>query len=169
MQKIIFISGPIGSGKTTIASELYKRLDNVALIEADKMVTFNPCDMSKQIFRVRSENCDALIQTYLNENVQNIICEGYIQNQFELDAFEEIFKSRAKIKLFWLELSREERQERVADRGQGVEDTPEFMDEYENANSQPWPFTSESTKLKSIELENKSSDDIVKVIVESLD
>ena len=168
MQKIILISGPIGCGKTTTARKLYEALDSASLIEADGLVKYKPWSMDDQSLKVKSANCNALIKTYLDEGIDNVVCEGYVQNQFELEALEEIFKSNAKIYVFWLELSREERQRRVAGRGQGDADTPEFMDEYEKSNAQPWPFTSDVSVLESISVEGKSIEGTVQTILDGL-
>ena len=168
MQKIILISVPIGCGKTTIARRLYEELDSASLIEADNLVNYKPWLMDEQSLRVKSTNCNALIKTFLDEEIENVICEGYVQNQFELDKVEKIFGPSAKIYVFWLELSREERQKRVEGRGQGDADSPEFMDEYEKSNAQPWPFSSRTSYLKAIDAEGLDTENMLKLILDSI-
>lgn len=159
MQNLILISGRGGSGKSTVSQYLFSNLNDTALIQADKMVDFEPFEIGEKLHRIKMRNCSALIATYLKEGVRDIICEGFVQNQFELNEVEQQFKD-INIYVFWLELDKASRHSRVKSRGRGSDDDPSIMDIYESASTEPWPFHSERAKLTEISVKNKLAKDV---------
>lgn len=159
MQNLILISGRGGSGKSTVAQYLFRHLTNTALIQADKMVDFEPFEVGEKLNRIKMRNCSALIATYLVEGVKDIICEGFVQNQFELNEVEKLFKD-INIYVFWLELDIASRHSRVSNRGRGSDDDPTIMDIYESASTAPWPFQSERATLTEISVKDRSPEDV---------
>lgn len=160
MSNIILISGRGGSGKTTTALALFKSFENVALIQADKMVDFEPFEVGDKLNRIKMRNCSALIHTYADGGITNIIAEGFVQNQFELNAVEKRF-SQHTIYVFWLELDKDARIARVANRGRGTDDDPTTMAIYEAASTEPWPFKSTISQLNALNMTELNTDQVI--------
>ncbi len=167
MQRIILISGFGGSGKTTCAQLLRDKLDDVAIFGADDLFRIKPFDMQieegrAKIGRVKLKNSLAVMNTFIEEKCQNIIIDGLIWNQQELDAVVEATKKHDnKIVMFWLETSKILRHTRAIARGRDEADDQKFLDLIEEQMIDPTPFQLESGTSFVIQTDNKTPEAIV--------
>lgn len=167
MQRIILISGFGSSGKSTCSQVLWDRLEDVAVVEADHLFRIKPFEMATQegrdqIGRIKLQNTLAVLKTFLKERYANIIVDGLVWSQDELDAVVEACEDfRCKIYLCWLKTGKEERHKRAIARERDEADSREFLDEVEEKISDPTPLTLPSGHYQEIETDNKTSGEIV--------
>lgn len=80
---IVFINGPINSGKTTVAKILAKRLSDVALVEVDTlrdMIGWMPIDRAVPI---NLENAVSVIKNFLKRGLNVIVPYPLSQKNYE--------------------------------------------------------------------------------------
>lgn len=146
-QHIILISGFGCSGKSTCAQLLWDTLKNAAIVEADHLFCIKPFEMNtergrKQIGRVKLRNSLAVMETFLEEKFENIIVEGLVWSQEELDAVVKLAKKHTYcVWCFWLKTNKEVRHKRAIVRGRDEADSLEFLDLVEQKIKDPTPLS----------------------------
>jgi predicted kinase len=126
-QRIILISGFGGTGKSTIARLLFDKLDDCALVQADHLFLIKPWAIGDKLGRIKLRNCLDVMRNFFDEGYQNIICEGLVWSQEELDAVRAKFAPDLyDLFLFWLTASKSVRFDRVVKRAEPG-DTEEFL------------------------------------------
>ena len=167
-QKIILLSGFGGTGKSTVGNLLYELLDSVALIEADELFHIKPFDIGEKMGRIKLKNCLAVINNFLEEGYQYVICIGLVWSQAELDAVVNKFPvADYEHFLFWLRANREVRFQRVVTRAEPG-DTLEWLEKVEQTISNPWPFRTAVAQSVDIDSSVKAPFDIAQEIVRLL-
>ncbi len=80
---IIFISGPLGSGKSTVAKLLAKEMPNMAIVEIDalrEMIEWMPID---QTVPINLENAIAVIRNFTKHGIPCIVPYPLSQRNYE--------------------------------------------------------------------------------------
>lgn len=146
-QRIILISGFGGSGKSTCAQLLWNQLENAALVEADHLFRIKPFEMNteeghERIGRVKLQNSLAVTETFMAEKFENIIVEGLVWSQMELDMVTNLAATGGyKVWCFWLKTSKEERHKRALSRERDEADSQAFLDLVEETIRDPTPLS----------------------------
>jgi dephospho-CoA kinase len=141
-QRIILISGFAGTGKTTIANMLHETFNSSALVSADELFHIRPFEIGEKLGRVKLQNCLSVITNFLNEGYENIICEGLVWSQAELDSVVVSFVKRCNLVLFWLDAQKDIRRERVMQRGESAD----FL-QFADSSIYPWPLQANFVKM----------------------
>ncbi len=147
MKKIISISGFGGSGKTACANLLWDHLENAAIVEADQFFRIKPFDwMTKeglgQIGRIKLQMSIALTKSFCEEKFENIIIDGLVWSQAELDEVAANAKKYGyETWCFWLETKKETRHKRALDRKRDEADSQQFLDTVEQLIKDPTPLS----------------------------
>lgn len=147
MQNIILMSGFGGSGKSTCAQLLWDRLEHVAIVEADHLFRIKPFEMKTEdgrnlIGRVKLHNSLAVLQTFIEEDFTNIIVEGLVWSQAELDAVAKLGKEyNCALWCFWLKTSATVRHARAITRGRDGADNLAFLELVEKTIVDPTPLS----------------------------
>lgn len=174
MQRIILISGFGGSGKTTCARLLRDKLEDVAIFGADDLFRMKPFEVRTEegrakIGRVKLKNSLAVLTTFIEEKCQNIIVDGLVWSQHDLDAVVEAAKKyHCDVMIFWLETSKRIRHSRAIARGRDDADAQEFLDLIEENVVDSTPLKLASGKPFTIQSDNKTPEEIVGEILKSL-
>jgi broad-specificity NMP kinase len=71
--KLIFIGGPPGVGKTSVARELYASLRNSAWLEGDDLWRMNPFTVNKRTVRMVERNIGCVLRSFLEVGFSHII------------------------------------------------------------------------------------------------
>lgn len=139
-QCIILISGFGGTGKSTCANLLFNKLDECALVEADHLFNIKPWAIGDKLGRIKLRNSLDVLQNFINEGYQHVICVGLVWSQAELDAVVQQFPAQThNLFLFWLSANKATRFDRVIKRGEPG-DTEEFLEHVEQTVPDPWPL-----------------------------
>lgn len=175
MQRLILISGFGGSGKSTCAQFLWDRFDHVAIAEADHLFRIKPFEMNTQegrdlIGRVKLENSLAVTETFIKQGLENIIIEGLVWSQVELDAAVDLAKKHnCVVWCFWLKTSKEVRHKRAISRGRDDADSQEFLEVVEKKISDPTPLALPSGHYNEITTDNLTAMQVVDEIIRLMD
>ena len=70
---LIFIGGPPGVGKTSVAKELCLRLRNSAWIEGDDLWRMNPFTVDERTIRMVERNIDCVLRSFLETGFSYIV------------------------------------------------------------------------------------------------
>lgn len=124
MAYIHLIEGPVGSGKSTYASELGKNHQAIRLTLDDWMTTlFSPDRPSAEIFEWYSERKNRCIKQIwkmacsIIDSGHDVILElGLIQQQSREQFFELVDSAGYQLKIYVLDAPREVRKERIQER-----------------------------------------------------
>ncbi|OFI48785.1 hypothetical protein BG261_05195 [Floricoccus tropicus] len=65
MKKLIFIGGPMGIGKTTVSTELMKKLDKSVFLDGDWCWMMNPANYNKANKKMVVKNIQFLLNSFL--------------------------------------------------------------------------------------------------------
>lgn len=147
-------------------------MDDVAIFGADDLFRIKPFEMQTEegrakIGRVKLRNSLALIETFIEEHCQNIIVEGLVWSQHELDAVAEVTKKHnCEVMIFWLETSKKIRHSRAIQRGRDEADAQEFLDLVEEKIVDPTPLKLHSGTSFTIQTDNKTLEEIVNAILQ---
>lgn len=170
MQKIILISGFGGSGKSTCAQLLWDSFENVAIVEADHLFRIKPFKMDtgeerERMGQVKLQNSLAVTKIFLQEDIQNVILEGLVWSQHELDAVVELVKDHdAQVWCFWLETSKEVRHKRTISRGRDTADSQAFLDVVEEKISDPSPLSLPDGYYHEIQTDHLKAKEVVEAM-----
>ena len=97
---VIFISGSINSGKTTIAKLLQKKIPNTAHIEVDDLRAFIGWMPLEESIRINLDNTILLIDSFSRLGINSIVTYPLSKEEFEY--MKERIKSRDTIYFFTL-------------------------------------------------------------------
>lgn len=159
MQTIILLGGFGGSGKSTTGWKLHESFQSSALIEADHLFYVRPWEIGEKLGRIKLKNTINVMQNFLDESYQYIICIGLVWSQAELDAIVQAFGAKTKIYMFWLHANKETRFQRVLARGEPG-DTEEFLETVEKTLKYPWPLHIHSGEIYKIEVDHKNPNQV---------
>lgn len=171
MHQIILVSGFGGSGKSTCAQMLWDRLENVAIVEADHLFRIKPFEMNtvegrELIGRVKLGNSLAVTTNFMQEKFENIIVEGFVWSQSELDAVSELAgKHEFEIWCFWLKTSTAVRHKRAIARGRDEADSQEFLNLVEQKIKDPTPLLLPKGHYHEIVTDELSSEKVVEEMI----
>ena len=115
---LIVIDGPMGSGKTTLAKELHKKISSTSLISLDLLKHFvseykldskKHLDMASKIGR-------AMTKEYLKNNINVIVEKAFTREEF-LKEFIKGFKNKSRLFIYQLHSPLNLRIKRIKERG----------------------------------------------------
>lgn len=162
-QRVILISGFAGTGKTTVANMLHETFHNSALVSADDLFHIRPFEIGEKLGRIKLKNCLSVIDNFLAEEYQEIICEGLVWSQSELNSVLATFAQRCAFVLFWLDADKNTRLERVMHRGEPA-DFLLFADSVQD----PWPFQGAPVQFRRLSTERLNCHQVLDQILETL-
>jgi broad-specificity NMP kinase len=89
--KLIFIGGPPGVGKTSVAKELYLRLRNSVWIEGDDLWRMNPFTVDERIIRMVERNISCVLHSFLETGFSYIVLTWVLhRNEIEQSLLDRI-------------------------------------------------------------------------------
>jgi adenylate kinase family enzyme len=140
MKRLILISGTMGSGKTTVASKVFKRLSNSVLLDGDWCWKIHPFVVNDENKKMALENIQFMLNSFLaNSSIENIVF-AWVMNKNEIveSVLEKITKNE---KLYHFSLIPNEkilRQHFTNDKRSGkfYNDALKYLPDYEKLNSE---------------------------------
>ncbi len=120
---LIVIDGPMGSGKTTLAKELHKKISSTSLISLDslkplvseyKLDSVKHLNMASKIGRVMTKE-------YLKNQINVIVEKAFTREEF-LKEFIKGFKNKSRLFIYQLHSPLSLRIERIKERGPSFRD-----------------------------------------------
>lgn len=97
---VIFISGSINSGKTTVANLLKQKIPNIAHIEVDDLRAFIDWMPLKESIPINLDNTALLINSFSKRGISSIVTYPLNRNEFEY--FTDKLKSKETVYFFTL-------------------------------------------------------------------
>lgn len=171
-QKVILIAGFGGCGKTTVARILHTSFANSACVSADALTEIRPLTLDDKLLRVRLRNCLDVIRNFLDEGFENVICDGLIWSQKELNAVAGALSGEhVDLFVFWLQASKVVRFRRMLDSAQSSAeggDTMQFLQHVENKIADPWPMTLSSGHVEMVETSYIDVQQTAKIIIDKV-
>jgi predicted kinase len=167
-QRIILIAGFGGCGKTTVARILHTSFESSACVSADALTELRPLTLDDKLLRVRLRNCLDVIRNFLDEGFENVVCDGLIWSQKELNAVAGALAGEyVQLYVFWLQASKVVRFRRVLDSAQGG-DTMQFLEHVESKIADPWPMTLATGHVEMVETSYIDVQQTAKIILERI-
>ena len=143
MKNLIFISGPMGVGKTTISRALQKIMPNNVFLDGDWCWDMKPFVVSEERKKMVIENITFLLQNFINRgDYENIIfCWVMQEDEISRDILSQLDKNEVNVFEFALICSPEALKKRICrdiENGVREEDVLEraltYLGKYEKAN-----------------------------------
>ena len=115
MKNLIFISGPMGVGKTTISRALRKIMPNNVFLDGDWCWDMKPFVVSEERKKMVIENITFLLQNFINRgDYENIIfCWVMQEDEISRDILSQLDKNEANVFEFALICSPEALKKRI--------------------------------------------------------
>ena len=164
-QRIIFISGHIGSGKTVIGELLQDKLINCARVETDLLILVKPFEIVPMLLQLGIKNTISVVSNFLEESYENILIVGGVWNQDQLDQYMQKFSTeKYDIRVFWLHADKEARHTRALKRGDPG-DNKEWLEKVEESLPYPTlPLKMSGGQFYQIDVEDKTPQVILDII-----
>ena len=143
MKNLIFISGPMGAGKTTISRALQKIMPNNVFLDGDWCWDMKPFVVSEERKKMVIENITFLLQNFINRgDYENIIfCWVMQEDEISRDILSQLDKNEVNVFEFALICSPETLKKRICrdiENGVREEDVLEralsYLGKYEKVN-----------------------------------
>jgi hypothetical protein len=140
-------------------------------VEADHLFRIKPFVMDTeegkgQIGRIKLRNSLYVITTFIEEKFENIIVDGLVWSQEELDAVTELAgRCSCQLFFFWLDASKEVRFKRALSRSRDEADSEEFLASVEKNIADPRPFDTEHCCYVEVNVDEKSETGVVEIIM----
>ena len=81
MSNLIIISGPIGTGKTTISRLLYASIEKCAYIESEWLLNMTPFVLNEKTMDMLGDNINTVVSNYIANGYDNIILSCVLNTQ----------------------------------------------------------------------------------------
>ena len=143
MKNLIFVSGPMGVGKTTISRALQKIMPNNVFLDGDWCWDMKPFAVSEERKKMVIENITFLLQNFINRgDYENIIfCWVMQEDEISRDILSQLDKNEVNVFEFALICSPEALKKRICrdiENGVREEDVLEralsYLGKYEKVN-----------------------------------
>ena len=116
-KKLVSISGVMGSGKTALCAQLFRRIEGCVFLDADSLWSMNPCDLTGVNQTMVVNNITHVIRNYITHPTLKVILFawpahlGYI-SEAVLDGLRDLNYAVCKIALTCTEEVQQERMEK---------------------------------------------------------
>jgi len=97
MKSLIILTGPEGSGKTTVAKALLPELKIGASFDAENILQVNPFKMDAKFQKLAIDNSVDLIENFFEAGYQTVVAGSFIGDVDGYDAFRKIFKQKVNV------------------------------------------------------------------------
>ncbi|MBI2049256.1 MAG: AAA family ATPase [Parcubacteria group bacterium] len=161
-QRIIFISGHVGSGKTTLGEILQDKFASCARVEPDFLILVRPFEIGPKLSQLSMKNTTAIVSNFLEEKYENILVVGGIWNQEQLDYYLQTFSpDKYVVRVVWLHASKDVRHARALKRGDPG-DNIEWLEKVENSLPYPTlPLKVPGGVFHQVDVDDKKPEDVL--------
>jgi len=145
---------------------LHNNFESSACVSADALTELRPLTLDDKLLRVRLRNTLDVIRNFLDEGFENVVCDGLIWSQKELNAVAgALAGEHVQLFVFWLQASKVVRFRRMLDSAGGG-DTMEFLQHVETQIADPWPMTLTAGHVEMVETSYIDVQQTAKIIIE---